>query len=158
MCRIIYIVESRGPSGTGSEAETYNSGDVVAVEEDGTFLGRQVEPATATSGNISVIEVPGVLARRMRYLLLEHQDSLVPMRLVQLQPGHPDGDYYERNILRRRAYGIDKDLLPNRHKNSFKLGRGISDTEKVIEEAVRDYTKVGNPPVDRGALPRTVSV
>lgn len=158
MCRLVYIVESRGPYNgrPGTESETYSAGDVVAVEEDGTFLGTEVEPATVTTGNISVIEVPGVRAHRMRYLMREYQDALEPQRLVMLRPGHPDGDSYERNILRKRQYGIDRNLLAIRHQTNFRRGRSISDTEANIESAVRDYARPGSPPVDRGTIDRNL--
>ena len=150
MCRIVYIVEGRPLGGQ----ETYNAGDVVTVEDDGTFLGREVEPATSTGGNLGVIEVPGAPASQMRYLMRVHQDTLAPLRVAVARPGHPEGDRYERNIIRKRQYGIDRRRVAASQRANWRPGRVITDTKANIENAVRDHTRPGNPPVDPTTIPR----
>lgn len=145
MCRLVYIVDDRGPGPTA-----YKSGDVVAVHDDGFFLGTSVEPATATDGNLSVIELPGVSTARMEYLIALDDDPFIPIVTVLLKDGEAVD---ERNTTNIRRWHLDRGLFTAAEQAMWRLGRAMSTTEAVLESRVRDRQD-NDRVVNRANLPR----
>jgi len=135
----------------------YKRGDVCFIARDREELGRKVDPATAPSTSpYVVLRLPNNAStrRRLRYLLRQHIDPLVPWNIT-VRPEHPDGDTRTPNIINKRRFRFDPQRLPANKRNQWPSQRRIDLADEAeFEFAVRDRDN-GDQPVNRNNLPRT---
>lgn len=136
----------------------YQVGDPVQVFEDGSELGRDVEPATAPDDTpFVVLEVPGPKSDYL-YLMMAHRGPM----FLQTDPSKGEFGFELQDELAKRKYQIDLSRLPGRVRAEWTATRSQGpskrrtsvaiSTRSAFEFAVRD--KATGDPIDSATIPR----